>query len=603
MLPILSAEGLLAIEDYYVIVFYLLFMLSLGPIFKSFSKNASDFYRGGGNMTWWIAAASMFMTGFTAWTYTGAAGKIFKAGLFFLTLTIANFLSGLFTSIYTAHKFRQMRVITANEAIRNRFGAVNEQVNTWLPMPFNLLFGGIGLYTISMFMSCVFDVEIMPLIFILAFVIIVMTVFGGSWAATAGDFVQMIMLVSVSIAVLVLVLLRPDVGGVSGFLEKVSQRSDLISISEFSRWWIFIPYLATLILNQTILGNSLSSGAARFVFVKNGHEAKKISFIAMFAALPHTLIFIVPVLACALIYTPSQMQAAFPALTNPEEAAYVQIASQVLPHGLFGLMVCSIFAATLTSMNSGLNATSGIVIRNVYLPLINPQASDNRQVWIGRFVTLGIGLGYTLIAVLFSTLKTLPLYELILIAATSTGIPQAVPLFLGMYIRRAPDYAAWSTLAVGFATSIVLRFILTTENIASWTASYQLTGNEINDLNLALTTVILISVCTLWFLGCTLLAKRHHAAVDERVDKFFREMNSPVEESEHPNHIYNSDFRQFMVIGKLCLVYGLSVLALLAFDNTATGKFCIVSIGGLISLLGAWLLYTGRKRRNQRTVD
>lgn len=603
MLPILTIEDLLATEDYYVIAFYLLFMLSLGPIFKSFSKNASDFYRGGGNMTWWIAAASMFMTGFTAWTYTGAAGKIFKAGLFFLTLTVANFLSGLFTSIFTAHKFRQMRVITANEAIRNRFGPANEQVNTWLPMPFNLLFGGIGLYTISMFMSCVLSVDIMPLIFILASVIIVMTVFGGSWAATAGDFVQMIMLVSVSIAVLVLVLLRPDVGGVTGFIEKVSQRNDLVSISDFSRWWIFIPYLATLILNQTILGNSLSSGAARFVFVKNGHEAKKISFIAMFAALPHTLIFITPVLACALIYTPDQLQTAFPALSNPEEAAYVQIASQVLPHGLFGLMVCSIFAATLTSMNSGLNATSGIVIRNVYLPLINPQASDKRQVWIGRFVTLGIGLGYTLIALLFSTLKTLPLYELILIAATSTGIPQAVPLFLGMYIRRAPDYAAWSTLAAGFATSIALRFILTTKNIASWTEAYQLTGNEINDLNLALTTAILISVCTLWFLGCTLLANRHGQAVAQRVDSFFRNINSPVEDSEHPNHAYNSDFRQFMVIGKLCMVYGLSVLALLVFDNTDTGKVCIVSIGGFISLLGAWLLYIGHKRRNQRTID
>ena len=56
---------MLYLSDWLVIAFYLLFMLALGPVFKSFSRNASDFFRGGGNMAWWIAA-SMFMTGFSA---------------------------------------------------------------------------------------------------------------------------------------------------------------------------------------------------------------------------------------------------------------------------------------------------------------------------------------------------------------------------------------------------------------------------------------------------------------------------------------------------------------------------------------------------------
>ena len=33
---------MLHVSDYLVILFYLLFMLALGPVFKSFSRNASD---------------------------------------------------------------------------------------------------------------------------------------------------------------------------------------------------------------------------------------------------------------------------------------------------------------------------------------------------------------------------------------------------------------------------------------------------------------------------------------------------------------------------------------------------------------------------------
>lgn len=620
---------MLQLSDYLVIGFYLLFMLALGPVFKSFNKNASDFFRGGGNMTWWIATASIFMTGFSAWTYTGAAGKIYQTGIFFLTLTIANFFGAVFTVFFTAHKFRQMRVITGNEAVRNRYGKVNEQIITWLPMPFNVLFGGISLYTIAMFMSCAFSQELSVfntgwfgtlcaslqldggmvfLIVALSTVIVVMTMLGGSWAATAGDFVQMLILVVVSIAVAVLVLYSDidingttrNIGGVSGLIDKVTRRPDLIDIRSMSRWWIFIPYLVTLILNQTILQNSLTAGAAKFVFVKSGRDARKISAIAWLAAIPHTAIFMIPALACAVLFTLPELQTLYPRLANAQEASYIQVASMVLPQGLIGLLICAIFAATLTSMNSGLNATSGSIIRNIYLPLINPEAGEEKQIRLGRIFTVVLGILYALVAIFFSTIKTLPLYELVLIAATSTGIPQAVPLMLGMFHKKAPDWSAWSTLAVGFATSIVLVFLLDRSNLELWFGRFNLSANEYNDLKLALTTGILIATCVIWFYISMLCSKRRTRENEERVNRFFAEMNRPIDpEAEGGNAAYNSDVRQFDVIGKLCLVYGLSILALFVFDNALGGKLCIIACGGSITLLGGWLVCYGRRKAHR----
>ena len=52
--------------DYLVIAFYFLFMIGIGWFFRRFSKNSSEYFRGGGQMTWWLVGASAFMASFMA---------------------------------------------------------------------------------------------------------------------------------------------------------------------------------------------------------------------------------------------------------------------------------------------------------------------------------------------------------------------------------------------------------------------------------------------------------------------------------------------------------------------------------------------------------
>ena len=143
----------MSIYDYIVIGVYLVFMLSLGPIYKSFSKTASDFFRGGGGMLWWVVGSSAFMTTFSAWSFTGGAAKAYETGTFFLILFGCNIIALIVCLCCTAHRFRQMRVVTAVEGIRKRYGAVSEQVYTWLPLVFQTFMGGVMLYTISVFVA------------------------------------------------------------------------------------------------------------------------------------------------------------------------------------------------------------------------------------------------------------------------------------------------------------------------------------------------------------------------------------------------------------------------------------------------------------------
>ncbi len=61
---------------------YFLLMFAIGAAFRKMaSQSASDYFRGGGRMLWWMVGSSAFMIQFSAWTFTGAAGEAFRNGL------------------------------------------------------------------------------------------------------------------------------------------------------------------------------------------------------------------------------------------------------------------------------------------------------------------------------------------------------------------------------------------------------------------------------------------------------------------------------------------------------------------------------------------
>src|ERR1017187_2250009 len=67
--------------DYCIIGIYMLAMLGIGFAFMRFNKGASDYFRGGNRIPWLVAGLSCFMSGFSAWTFTGAAGIAYRDGI------------------------------------------------------------------------------------------------------------------------------------------------------------------------------------------------------------------------------------------------------------------------------------------------------------------------------------------------------------------------------------------------------------------------------------------------------------------------------------------------------------------------------------------
>jgi Na+/proline symporter len=193
-----------------IVAVYFLFLIAIGWMFRTFTTNTSDYFRGGGNMLWWMVGSTAFMTQFSAWTFTGAAGKAYTDGFTIALIFIANAFDYFMNFAYFAPKFRQLRVVTVIQAVRQRFGSKNEQVFTWTGMPNSVINAGIWLNGLAIIASGIFGFDTETTIWATGLVVLAMSVTGGSWAVIASDFMQMVIIMAVTITCAIVALHHGD---------------------------------------------------------------------------------------------------------------------------------------------------------------------------------------------------------------------------------------------------------------------------------------------------------------------------------------------------------------------------------------------------------
>jgi SSS family transporter len=575
--------------DYGVIAFYFVFMLGLGWVAGRFIRNSSDYFRGGGQMVWWLVGASAFMTQFSAWTFTGAASAAYKEGWPIFVIYLANALGFGCNYLYFAARARQARVITAIEAVRERFSRGNEQVFTWLQIPMGTLYAGIWLNGLCVFLAAAFDLPLEPTIIVTGCVVLLMTFVGGSWAAVAGDFVQLLILMPVAVIAAILALIK--VGG-PGALAAGLPAGHLHVAAMFDSK-LMLVWVVAIFIKQFISTNNLLE-ASRYLCVKDGSHARKASLLAGALFLIGPIVWFIPPLAAAMLFP--DLHAVFPALHNPSEGAYVAVCQATMPAGMIGLLVSGIFAATMSSMDSGLNRNAGIFVKNFYQPVLRPAAPEAELVRMGRWTTAVMGLLIILAALNFSRMQGIGLFDLMLQFGTLVAVPYSLPLTLGVIFPRTPAWAGWSTTFLCLGVSLVSvnffgpewfahimhRGVLAPGQAAYWTVAFGLVANVI--------------IGTAWFLASRWWWPRTPGRDRQRIDAFARRMETPVDFAREVGA--GSDRRQARTLGFFSLAYGVFILLLAFIPNAPGGRLAFVGCGGGVALIGAWLWRIGRSRED-----
>jgi Na+/proline symporter len=607
--------------DYLSIVFYFIFVVSVGVVFSRRNKNTSDYFRGGGIMPWWMAGVSAWMASFSAWTFTGAAGKIYSQGFYVLLLYYASLVPLLVLLFFTCYRFRRMRVVTPLEAIRIRYGAATQQFVTWIRLPFLLLFGGVALNTVGVFMAGAFDIPLPTVIVILGVMVTFVSLVGGAFGVAASDFVQMFLVVTITLVISALALTQPSVGGFSGLIHKLPAQH--FNWGEFARPEFITLWFLALLLNN-IFGQNTMEMSSKYLMARSDAHARKMLIFPLFGTLIGPLMWMVPPLVAAAIYTPEQIHNIFPNLgKHPEEGAFLLTAHDVLPQGMLGLLIAGIFGATLSSLDAGVNQGVGILVRNFYLPVINPQCPEKKLLIISKCCTGMFGAIIICIGLVVSKLRTLPLFDLLNQLGVSLWLPLAIPMCLGLFYKRTPPWSSWTTVLIGLGTSFLVKFAIKPGDMAalgtfqSWLETHLhvtlptvadavgwipiLRGpfkpEEVTQFYLFATVAGVSIVCVAWFFFTSLFYEKCSPEYKARVDEFFARLKTPVEdltvEQVKENH------KVVGTIGRLCMIFGAFVLLLLLVPNDSTKRLGFLFCGGIIFSVG-WLLRNISKRHEMK---
>ena len=582
--------------DYLSIAFYFIFVVTVGVVFSRRNKNTSDYFRGGGIMPWWMAGVSAWMASFSAWTFTGAAGKIYSQGFYVLLLYYASLVPLLVLFFFTCYRFRRMRVVTPLEAIRIRFGQGTQQLVTWIRLPFLLLFGGVALNTVGVFMSGAFDIPLPTVIVILGVMVTFVSLVGGAFGVAASDFVQMFLIVTITLVISALALAQPQVGGFSGMIHKLPVQD--FHWDEFARPEFITLWFMALLLN-TLFGQNSMENSTKYLMARSDAHARKMMIFPLIGTLVGPLMWMLPPLVASVVYSPEQIAAVFPNLgKHPEEGAFLLTAHDVLPQGMLGLLIAGIFGATLSSLDASVNQGVGILVRNFYLPIINPQCSEKKLLVISKLSTAMFGVIIIGLGLVISKLRTLPLFDLLNQLGVSLWLPLAIPMCLGLFYKRTPEWSSWTTVLIGLTMSFVMKFC-TTPAMFDWIPFLHgpFKPEEVTQYYLFATVAGVSIACIGWFFFTSLFYESSSPEYKARVDEFFQRLKTPIEdltaEQVKENH------KVVGAIGLLCMVFGAFVLLLMLVPNEGVKRLAFLFCGGTVFSVG-WLLRRVARRHLEK---
>ncbi|PMG48303.1 transporter [Vibrio lentus] len=569
-----------------IVGIYFLFLIAIGWMFRTFTSTTSDYFRGGGNMLWWMVGATAFMTQFSAWTFTGAAGKAYADGMAVAVIFLANAFGYLMNYLYFAPKFRQLHVVTPIDAIRMRFGSLNEQVFTWSGMPNSIVSAGIWLNGLAIIASGIFGFDMTTTIILTGLVVLVMSVTGGSWAVIASDFMQMVIIMAVTVTCAAVAIVQG--GGVTEIINDfpVAEGASFVSgnnlnyVSIFGIWAFFIFFKQFSITN-----NMLNS--YRYLAAKDSKNAKKAALLACILMTIGPIIWFMPPWFVA--GQGVDLAAHYPdAGSKAGDFAYLYFVEQYMPAGMVGLLIAAMFAATMSSMDSGLNRNSGIFVINFYQPILRPNATEKELMVVSKLMSSVFGVAIILIALFINSLKGLSLFDTMMYVGALIGFPMTIPAFCGFFIKKTPDWAGWGTLVVGAIVSYIVGFVITAEMLQNWFNLEPLTGREWSDLKVAVGLIAHLTFTGGFFILSTLFYKPLEASRQKDVDTFFNNLATPlVSESTAQKKLDN---KQRHMLGSLIAVSGVAVMAMFALPNPFWGRMMFVLCGGIVFIVGLMLV-------------
>jgi SSS family solute:Na+ symporter len=387
--PALLADGSsvpLEWLDFVVLVGSVLGVTAFGIWIARKEENTTDYYLAGRSIAWWAVAGSIFGTNISSHHMVGMMGAGLKEGFAQANFEFGAIFGLMMLCYFFLPFYRRMGVYTLSEYLGRRFDERSRLVYSITNMAFlliqmvgTLILGALTIETLTAGSQYAISYE--ASVWLLAGFAAAYTGFGGLKADVFNDVVQSVLLLIGGGMLAVLAIWHPNVGGISGLLEKQPEKFHVFFDASHPElpWSGVLSGLMVLHLyywgtNQFIVQRTLGA--------RSDWDARLGTIVAGFFKLLIPFLCIVPGMAAGYIL------AIDPATES--DTAFAGLTRALLPsgYGLVGVVMAGLVAGILSTIDSMMNSTATLFTFDIYKKHIQPGASEMRLVWVGRMAMM-----------------------------------------------------------------------------------------------------------------------------------------------------------------------------------------------------------------------
>jgi SSS family solute:Na+ symporter len=469
--------------DLAVFIGYCLLIIGMGLFVsrekKGHVKNSSDYFLASKALPWWAVGASLIASNISAEQFIGMSGSGFALGLAIATYEWMAAATLLVVAIFFLPIYIKKGIYTMPGFLLDRY---DNRVRTTMAIFWLLLYVFVNLTSVlylgALSLNTILNVPMVYGIIGLALFAMLYSIYGGLKAVAWTDVVQVVFLIAGGLSTTYIALqmvgsgdawdglglLRKEVPG--HFSMILSKGEMMIPDGKGGEQdaYLQLPGLSVLVGGMWITNLSYWGFnqyiTQRALAAKSLDEAQKGMIFAGFLKLLMPLIVVIPGIAAWVIVKNGIDISFIDSMKDPvtglikSDRAYPTLL-QLLPVGLKGLAFAALTAAIVSSLASMANSTSTIFTMDIYKRYFGENASETKQVQVGRITA---GIAFLVAAIVAPALGELDQAFQFIQEYTGFISPGVFAIFFfGVFWKKTTSNAALVGAALSIPLSIVLK--------------------------------------------------------------------------------------------------------------------------------------------------
>ncbi|MCF6311841.1 MAG: sodium/solute symporter [Verrucomicrobiales bacterium] len=451
----------LAIIDWVIVAVYATSTIVLGWWFGRKQESTKEYFTGSGNMNWMLIGVSLFATLLSTISYLSMPGEILGKGPIYLTNLIAYPFIFLFVGYVIIPTYMKYRVTSAYELLEDKLGLGIRLLGVTMFLVLRLTWMSLLVYLAAKAMIVMIGVDeswIPYIVLTTGLVSVIYTTLGGLRAVVVTDLIQTILLFGGALTVIAMITI--DFGGFGWFPTEWHQNWDkqpILSFDPSTRITVIGTILCVFIWYACTSGGDQVS-IQRFMATKDASSARKaLATQLVVGAFVGVTLGLVGMALLGFFQAHPESLPNGMSLKENSDAIFPRYIAFHLPPGVSGIVIAAMFAAAMSSIDSGVNSITAVVTTDIFDRFGYSPKTEKGHIRLARILAFSIGA----FIVFFSPVMGKISGNITTMAGKTVNL--FVPLifclfFFALFVKFSKPAGVWAGWLCGLITAILIAF-------------------------------------------------------------------------------------------------------------------------------------------------